>query len=462
MKYRAYFSESGSVFGCRFMLRLALIVSAGLWATGSDSADAASYRLYRSVSQAWAARGFEINPPRATRSYSTPGPASDPWGPYIQEAAQRFSLPEKWIRAVMHQESGGQQYLNGGLTTSDAGAMGLMQLMPGTYSDMRDQYGLGSDPYDPHDNIQAGTAYIRLMYDKFGAPGFLAAYNAGPDRVTAYLNNGEPLPDETVNYVASITPNLGSDVVLRGPWASVAGPTTQADAISGPPEVYYTNAVLTRTADGCLRDANAAYDPAAPCLVERDTPHPNPAPDEEDTAPAVVAAPAMVASVSQTNLDAPAIKPAAKQPVRAVIYRPVAPAAMQVAEVSYGASAHRSPAPHMLTLPAGALHKSATPPAMRSGVTTLPAHTVLAAGMQGHRVQIGAFASYADAKRSAEKGARVLASRSVVATPSVMPVSVAGKSFYRAQLIANNGHQARGLCQVLQAKSMPCIQVKDG
>ena len=54
----------------------------------------------------------------------------------------------------------------------------------------------------------AGAAYIREMYDRYGAPGFLAAYNAGPNRLYQYLSNGTPLPDETVSYVASIAPRL--------------------------------------------------------------------------------------------------------------------------------------------------------------------------------------------------------------------------------------------------------------
>ncbi len=143
------------------------------------------------------------------RQYRAPGPSGDPWGPYIAEAAARFRIPERWIREVMRQESGGNEYLGGEPITSSAGAMGLMQVMPETYDILRAQYGLGGDPYDPHDNIMAGAAYIREMYEKYGSPGFLAAYNAGPGRVDAYLASGEPLPDETVNYVASVAPHLG-------------------------------------------------------------------------------------------------------------------------------------------------------------------------------------------------------------------------------------------------------------
>ena len=98
---------------------------------------------------------------------------------YIAEASDRFNLPEPWIREIMRVESGGQQYLNGRPITSSAGAMGLMQVMPATYEELRRRHDLGSDPYDPRNNILAGTAYLREMYDLFGSPGFLAAYNAG-------------------------------------------------------------------------------------------------------------------------------------------------------------------------------------------------------------------------------------------------------------------------------------------
>jgi len=117
-------------------------------------------------------------------------------------------VPELWIRSVMHQESGGNEYRNGQLITSGAGAMGLMQVMPSTYDELRQRYSLGDDPFDPHNNILAGVAYMREMYDIYGSPGFLAAYNAGPNRLDDYLSNNRPLPDETRRYVAMIGPNI--------------------------------------------------------------------------------------------------------------------------------------------------------------------------------------------------------------------------------------------------------------
>ena len=140
--------------------------------------------------------------------YAPPGPPDDPWGPYIEEASRKFDVPDAWIRAVIGRESGGEQFRNGTLTTSPVGAMGLMQLMAPTYDDLRVQYSLGDDAFEPHDNIMAGTAYIRQMYEIYGAPGFLAAYNTGPGRLDDFLTRNRPLPRETRQYVAIIGPQI--------------------------------------------------------------------------------------------------------------------------------------------------------------------------------------------------------------------------------------------------------------
>ena len=105
-----------------------------------------------------------------------------------------------------------------------------MQVMPGTYEMLRQRYALGPDPYDPRSNILAGTAYLKEMHARFGAPAFLAAYNAGPDRVDAYLNGGAILPDETVNYVAAIGPRIGMAGTF-GPYASSGASGTELAAV---------------------------------------------------------------------------------------------------------------------------------------------------------------------------------------------------------------------------------------
>ena len=130
--------------------------------------------------------------------------AIDGWQPYIAEASARFSVPVSWIERVIRAESGGYDRLNGRPVRSPKGAMGLMQLMPATWASARSILGLGSDPYDPRENILAGTFYLRQMYDRFGYPGCFAAYNAGPGRYAAALAGRQSLPIETIAYLGSI------------------------------------------------------------------------------------------------------------------------------------------------------------------------------------------------------------------------------------------------------------------
>ena len=140
----------------------------------------------------------------------TPAPLppdpKDPWRDLIAEASGRFDVPEQWIRAVMYRESGGRSTVKGKPITSPAGAIGLMQVMPATYAELRDRHGLGPTPADPRDNIMAGTAYLREMYDQFGSPGFLAAYNCGPACYSAVQAGRQRLPKETRQYIAALAP----------------------------------------------------------------------------------------------------------------------------------------------------------------------------------------------------------------------------------------------------------------
>lgn len=127
------------------------------------------------------------------------------WRPFIAEGSLRFGIPEAWIVRVMRAESAGRASVAGRPIRSPKGAMGLMQLMPDTWSDMRRQLGLGGDPDDPRDNILAGSFYLRLMYDRFGYPGLFGAYNAGPARYAAWLSRRSPLPGETIAYMAAVS-----------------------------------------------------------------------------------------------------------------------------------------------------------------------------------------------------------------------------------------------------------------
>jgi hypothetical protein len=143
-----------------------------------------------------------------------------PYAPFITAASSRFRIPQPWIRAVICAESFGQLHV-----MSPKGAMGLMQLMPETWAGMKQRYRLGADPYDAHDNIVAGTAYLRALLDKYGAPAFLAAYNAGPVRLEDYLATGRALPEETRTYLTRLI------AILDG--STPRGKVNVAAALSG-------------------------------------------------------------------------------------------------------------------------------------------------------------------------------------------------------------------------------------
>ena len=327
------------------------------------------------------------------RYYAPPGPQDDPWGPYIHEAAARYRVPEQWVRAVMRQESGGREQ-----AVSPVGAMGLMQVMPATYQGLRQRHRLGDDPYDPHNNILAGTAYIREMYDRYGAPGFLAAYNAGPDRLDLFLAGGGSLPNETVNYLAAITPNLGHDIPLSGPLAMYAGSIGTADAPS-----------VAAQAAGC--DVNAAYDPDRPC------------------APLTVAAATPVALTPVAVTAATGCDPdAAYDPDHACAAAPQA-----------AASALYRPAPAMAQT---ALYK---PPGSPGG---------------SWAIQVGAFAN-AGLARAVAEGARAEAPgplhAAILALPPTTPFG--GAVLYRARLADLSAGAAADACSQLNRRQLPCVVV---
>jgi soluble lytic murein transglycosylase-like protein len=149
--------------------------------------------------------------------------AADRIKDFVTEASRRFSISPSLIRAVMRVESLGDPR-----ALSPKGAMGLMQIMPDTWSELRSRYGLGADPYDAHDNIMAGAAYLREMHDRYGERGFLAAYNAGPSRYEDHLATGRQLPSETLLYMAAVASLVGArvdeggggDAVLAASWTA--------------------------------------------------------------------------------------------------------------------------------------------------------------------------------------------------------------------------------------------------
>jgi hypothetical protein len=157
---------------------------------------------------------------------------------HVADAARRFGIPEAWIWAVMRVESNGDVR-----AVSTAGAMGLMQIMPATWAGLRARHRLGSDPFDPRDNILAGAAYLREMHDRYGdVTAMLAAYNAGPGRTDEHLSRGRPLPAETRAYLAklaSITGGSHDAQLAAAPppdpfaWRRAALFTARSDAVSG-------------------------------------------------------------------------------------------------------------------------------------------------------------------------------------------------------------------------------------
>jgi hypothetical protein len=163
---------------------------------------------------------------------------ADPHAAHIAEAAQRFGIPAAWIRAIMRVESA-----NDVRAISPKGAMGLMQIMPATWADLRTRHRLGNDPYDPRDNILAGAAYLRELHDRYGSPGFLAAYNAGPGRYEEHLA-GRPLPAETRAYVATFAPLIGGGEITAPVAVAVADPLSWTRA-----PLFVAQAERTSSAD---------------------------------------------------------------------------------------------------------------------------------------------------------------------------------------------------------------------
>ena len=182
----------------------------GLSATGDASAPARSSFVNLVICAAWVLlcsgapfEGSVRAEPAAIAGTASPRFAL-PISAFVAEASQRFNIPGNWIRAVIRIESGGDPN-----AVSPKGAMGLMQIMPKTYTGLRARHHLGADAYNPRDNILAGAAYLREMLDRYGSSGFLAAYNAGPARYDEHLATGRPLPPETQVYVAMLSPMIG-------------------------------------------------------------------------------------------------------------------------------------------------------------------------------------------------------------------------------------------------------------
>jgi hypothetical protein len=123
---------------------------------------------------------------------------SKAFDPIIAEASRLYQVPEKLVRAVIKAESNFNPNAR-----SHAGAMGLMQLMPGTAADLGVR-----NAYNPRENILGGTRYLRDLLDRYkgSVPMALAAYNWGMGN----LDRGGPLPSETRGYIQAVSKHLHS------------------------------------------------------------------------------------------------------------------------------------------------------------------------------------------------------------------------------------------------------------
>ena len=222
-----------------FLMLLSLCMVSGLRVDHAFRAEPAAVSAIRQVARKIAPKPAEPPQPSAfaQEAAMTPRQLVGRWEPFVAAAAREYHLSADWIRAVMRMESGGRTMLaENAPITSQAGAIGLMQVMPDTYNDMRAAYGLGADPYDPHDNIFAGAAYLRALYRKYGYPAMFAAYNDGPGNLEDHLAGKRDLPGETRNYLDGIASMLGrkrASVALAdaGPKTTFTGPDGRAVAV---------------------------------------------------------------------------------------------------------------------------------------------------------------------------------------------------------------------------------------
>ncbi len=353
----------------------------------------------------------------ADGNYQPPGPPSDPWGPYIRIASRRFDVPETWIREVMRVESGGHEYLGGQLTVSSAGAMGLMQVEPETYQEMAARYGLGDDPFNPYDNIMAGTAYIHEMYVVYGSPGFLAAYNAGPGRLDRFMNDGVPLPNATQNYIAMIAPNIEGDYPAQRSEADQLALNTEPMGVSTGilPPGYAPEPVPGNPAPG----SPAPDSPAAPVEVAAI----DPAPPQDSAVytppqPGLVTDTATPPPATTANAD-PGSLLANDAPVQQAAYTPTPPAP------TYQPPAEPAPA----TAPA---HRFAL---IAPAMADTPAPRYLNDTGSGWAIQVGAYAS-----RDSAKAALGIAELSAVANlmhgqPMIERIDTGYTIRYRARFV---------------------------
>ncbi len=154
---------------------------------------------YQQVKQSQSAPILEPQNGISTDSLEMFTPKVKQWEKIIEKASEKYGVEPQLIAAVITAESAGNA-----TAQSPVGARGLMQLMPGTAKEL----GV-TNSFNPEQNINGGTKYLRQMLDRFDNDTTLAlaAYNAGPGNVSKY--NGVPPFKETQNYVEKITNLIG-------------------------------------------------------------------------------------------------------------------------------------------------------------------------------------------------------------------------------------------------------------
>lgn len=126
------------------------------------------------------------------------------WRSAIENAARLEHVNAALIRAVIEVESNACERLEGKPITSHAGAMGLMQLLPATWSSYRDRLQLADDPYNADDNILAGSAYLHDLIQELGLFDGLAAYFAGAKNIAEHRLDDELPSSATMAYLRDV------------------------------------------------------------------------------------------------------------------------------------------------------------------------------------------------------------------------------------------------------------------
>jgi cell division septation protein DedD len=326
----------------------------------------------------------------------------------------------------MRVESGGHEYINGQLTVSAAGAMGLMQLEPETYREMATQYGLGTDPFNPRDNIMAGAAYIHAMYQIFGSPGFLAAYNAGPGRLDSYMTYRTALPDETVNYVAMIAPHIQGYYPAH---------RSQADQLA-------LNTLPMSEAPGILPPG---FVPEASSPSSRDASIA--AVEVASNEPSVMSAPAIYTPSSA--LDAPLSLPL-----------PPPPAPVQTSVVASNWARPQAvplpPPPHGFSVIPEAMADTLPPPSPRPSLPSYmapPRHS-------GWAIQVGAYNTSSNARDALGIAELSAVQMLMGGRPMVISVRADGHTKYRARFVGLLRDDAINACTRLAGGPTGCIVLR--